>query len=237
MVEKQRFDEAITHFRKALEVDPTYPEAHNGLGRALAEKGSLNKAIAHFQKALEVNPYYAEAHNNLGVAVLRKGKADKAIAHFEKALQANPYYAEAHYNLGNTFYYFRGEIPQALAHWRRVLRVKPNHLAALNQTAWVLATSPEAAVRNGAEAVELAERAGGLSGGREPVILNTQAAAYAEVGRFPEAAETSRRALALATQLNEQPLAEALKVRIALYEAETPLREAPQASASLPSRP
>jgi uncharacterized protein YqfA (UPF0365 family) len=56
-------------------------------------------------------------------------------------------------------------------------------------------------------------------------MLDTLAAAYTEAGRFPEAAQTARRALALATQQNKQPLVEALKARIILYEARTPYRE------------
>jgi Flp pilus assembly protein TadD len=119
----------------------------------------------------------------------------------------------------------QGKTPEALAHWREGLRVDPNHLALLSQTAWVLATCPEASVRNGAEAVELAKRAVQLSGGKEPAVLDTLAAAYAETGRFAEAVETIRQALALATQQNEQPLIEGLKARMALYEAKTPCRE------------
>ena len=63
----------------------------------------------------------------------------------------------------------------------------------------MLATNPNASVRNGAEAAELAERAARLSGGQKPAILGTLAAAYAEAGRFPEAVQTARKALKLAT--------------------------------------
>ena len=57
--------------------------------------------------------------------------------------------------------------------------------------AWLLATSPEASLRDGARAVELAQRAVRLTGGREPDALDTLAAAYAEAGRFAEAVETA----------------------------------------------
>jgi tetratricopeptide (TPR) repeat protein len=149
---------------------------------------------------------------------------NEAIAHFEKAVAIKPDYPEAHQNLGDTLYYLQGRVPQALAHWREVLRAQPNQVLVLNQTARLLATSPEDSIRNGAEAVVLAERAVQLSGGREPVILDTLAAAYAEVGRFPEAVETARRALAGAVEANRQNLVDALKARIALYEAKNPMR-------------
>jgi tetratricopeptide (TPR) repeat protein len=221
-----KLDEAISHFQRVLTANPNFADVHGNLGRALARAGQVDMAITHFAKALELNPDSAEIHNTLGVMLVGKQRLDEAIAHFEKALEVNPRYVEARQNLGDTLYYLRGKAPEALAHWREVLRAAPNHVLVLNQTARVLATSPEASLRNGAEAVALAERAVQLSGAREPAILDTLAAAFAEAGRFPEAVETARRALALANERNDQPLAEAVKARIALYEAKTPLRRA-----------
>ncbi len=95
----------------------------------------------------------------------------------------------------------------------------------LSDIAWELATNPNASIRNGAEAVELAERAAELSDRREPAILGTLAAAYAEAGRFVQALETARKAVELATQQDKQPLAESIKAKISLYQSQTPYRE------------
>ena len=95
----------------------------------------------------------------------------------------------------------------------------------LNDTAWLLATSPNASVRNGVEAIDLARRAVQLSANREPAVLGTLAAAYAEAGRFPEALQTARKALDLATHQNKPRLAESLRAKIWLYESGTPYRE------------
>ena len=218
-------DEAIPHFLKALEVTPDSGSIHGNLGRALAEKGRFDEAIPHFEKALEVQPGSAEMHNGLAVALVKKERVDEAIAHSLKAVEINPDFADAHYNLGDTLYYLKGNLPEALAHWRIVLHSILNHLPVLNQTAWVLSTHPDASFRNGAQAVELAERAVKLSAGRDLAILDTLAAAYAEVGRFREAIQITHRNLMLATQRNNQRLAEALKARVALYEAGTPFRD------------
>lgn len=226
MARKGNLDEAIAHYQKALEIRQEYPEAHNNLGLALAGAGKPDDAAAHFQKALEINPAYAAAHNNLGLVLARAGKLDQAIVQYQAALRSNPAYPEAHYNLADALY-TRGSVAEALVHWRAVLRAEPNHLVLLNRMARVLAASPEPSVRNGAEAIVLAERAARLSGRREPAILDTLAAAYAAVGRFPEAVETARQALELAARENQPALVEALKTRIALYEARTPLREIP----------
>jgi Flp pilus assembly protein TadD len=87
--------------------------------------------------------------------------------------------------------------------------------------AWLLATSPEAAIRNGGEAVKLAARAVDLSHGRNASMLDALAAAYADVGRFPEAVATVRRALELAPP----QLVPALKARLELYLRGNPFRE------------
>ena len=63
-----RIDEAITHYQRALAINPDYPEAHINLGIALAGRGRIDEAMAHYQKALAIKPDYAEAHYNLGVA-------------------------------------------------------------------------------------------------------------------------------------------------------------------------
>jgi tetratricopeptide (TPR) repeat protein len=221
---KGQEEAAIAEWRKALELDPGDPQVHNNLGEHLLRRGELDEALTHFRKAVEANPEYADAQTNLGVSLSQQGRFGEAIVHLQKAVEIKPGIVQSYQNLGNALY-MQGKIPEALARWREGLRVDPNHLPLLSQTAWVLATCPEASVRNGTEAVELAQRAVQVSGGRDPVILDTLAAAYAEVGRFPEAVQTARQALALATQQNAQPLAEGLKARIALYEAKTPFRE------------
>jgi tetratricopeptide (TPR) repeat protein len=253
-----KLDEAIGHYRKALEISPQYAAIHNNLGAALARQGKLTEAITHFQKFLEVNPDSAEVlgnliralvqsgrsadavgvlegilrthpdsaavHNTLGVALVWQKRADEAIAHFNKALEINPRLIEAHQNLGDALFYLQGKSAEAVAQWKEVLRAAPNHVPVLNQMAQVMATDPDASVRNGPEAVRLAERAVQLSGNREAATLDTLAAAYAEAGRFPEAVETARRAIALASEQGKQPQVEALKVKVALYEANTPYR-------------
>ncbi len=120
MAGRGQVDEAIAHYRKALEIKPDYVEAHNNLGNALAGRGEVDEAIAHYRKALEIKPDYAEAHNNLGTALAGRGEVDEAIAHFRKALEIKPDYAEAHYNLGRALA-GRGRLDEAIAHFQKAL--------------------------------------------------------------------------------------------------------------------
>lgn len=230
LVREGKLDDAITHYQKAVEITPDSVSIQNNFGVALARQGRLDEAIAHFEKALSLGPDSAEAHNGLAVALVQQGRADEGVAHFERALANNPQYAEAHFNLGDALYYLKGRAEEALEQWRMVLRIDPNHVAALNEMAWVLATSPEASLRDGAQAVRLAEQAVRVSGGRDPAILDTLAAAYAEAGRFPEAVEITNRVLDFARQQNNPRLAEALQARLALYQARTPFRDTRQPS-------
>ena len=153
---------------------------------------------------------------------------EEAISQFQKALEIKPDYAEAHYNLGNAFLQ-QGRMEEAIAQFQKALTINPDYVAAQNNMAWVLATCPQASLRNGIKAVGLAERANQLTGGKNPVILATLAAAYAEAGRFPEAIETVRRAMQLAETQSNTALAGALQSQLKLYQAGIPFHGTEQA--------
>ena len=197
---------------------------------------NLTRQSQHVQKALKISPYDAEAYNNLGVVQAQRGQRDKAIALYRKALEIQPNYPEAHNNLGYALASL-GRFDEAMAHYRKVLQIRPDFAQAHNNLAWLQATCPEATRRNGAEAVEHAQRADQLCGGGRPDVLNTLAAAYAEAGRFPEALATAGKALELANRQNNHALVGVLRTRIALYEAGKPYHQTPSASASLRPTP
>ena len=123
-----------------------------------------------------------------------------------------------------------GTVSRALAQYRESLKINPKHARAHSGLAWLQATCPQAALRNGTEAIEHAQQASQLSGGRQPRVLDTLAAAYAEARWFPEALGAARQALDLAVQQGDRRLADAVRARIALYEAGKPYREKPPAS-------
>ena len=155
-----------------------------------------------------------------------RGQVDEAIAHYQKALEIKPDYAEAHNNLGLGLA-GRGQFDEAIAHYRKALEIEPGNAEFCNNLAWLRATGPLASVREGAEAVDLAQRAVRLSGGEKPEILDTLAAAYAEAKRFPEAVQTARNAVELAARQKKQELVDSLQAKLKLYEARTPFRETP----------
>jgi tetratricopeptide (TPR) repeat protein len=236
LADQGRFLDAIAQYRKALESRPDDAEIFYNLGNAFAGRGQLDEATANFRQALAIKPDYAEAHDNLAAALTRLGRLDEALAHYRQALQILPDYPVTHCNMG-LLLAGRGQFGEALEHYRQALKIQPDYAQAHNNLAWLWATCPEASRRQGAAAIEHAERANKLGGGRQPDVLDTLAAAYAEAGRFPEAVATARNALKLARQQNDQALLEGLRSRLALYEAGEPYHETPSASPPAPSKP
>ena len=197
---------AIGYLQRALEFDPTLAEVHNNLGNVLCLNGQVDEAIAHFQKALQIQPGFPEAHKGLGNALLCQGRVEEAITHFTESLRTNPGDAALQCRLA-VLLGVQGKINQSIQRYRTVLRTQPDLPEALNNLAWILATQPDPGVRNGVEAVDLAERACGLTDNQQAIFLGTLAAAYAEAGRFAEAVTTAERAEARAWQANQVELA------------------------------
>jgi tetratricopeptide (TPR) repeat protein len=219
-----KVDDAIGDFAKAIEIDPNDALAEGNLGHALLSKDNLDGAIPHLQKALDIGPQTAEVQTNLGVALAEKGQIDDAIPHFERSLQLSPNNSDANYYLGMALA-MKGRPAEGLAHWRAALKRDPDNLQALNDTAWLLATSSDPALRNGGEAVSLAGHAVRLTSENEPAVLGILAAAYAETGDFDKAIELEQRAAALANQQGNSRLAATLNNRLSLFQAKTPVRQ------------
>ncbi|MGP8198119.1 MAG: tetratricopeptide repeat protein, partial [Limisphaerales bacterium] len=195
--------------------------AHFKLGVLFLQKGKLDEAISHFQDAVRIRPGYVKAHNDLGGALLQEGKLDEAIFQLQKVLQLNPRYGPAENNLARAFLQ-QGRFDEAIGHFQRALQLEPANPAVLNMLSWLLATSPEASLRDGSKAVDLALRANALTGGGNPTILRTLAAAFAEAGRFSEAVETAQSALHLAGAQSNTGLVRQLQFEMKLYQAGSP---------------
>jgi tetratricopeptide (TPR) repeat protein len=130
-LQSPNLDEAISHYKRAIELRPDYIQAHNNLGGALLNKGNTSEAISHYKKAIELQPDYFQAHNNLGNALLNKGNTSEAISHYKRAIELRPDYADAHYNLGNALLK-KGNLAEAISHYKTSIEIKPNDAEAHN---------------------------------------------------------------------------------------------------------
>jgi spermidine synthase len=119
----------------------------------------------------------------------------------------------------------RGDFAGAIARYRRALEIDPYLVEALNNLAWLLATCPEASLRNGPEAAQLAERACQITEYHRTILVGTLGAAYAEAGRFPDAVATAQKACELASIFKEEPLLAKNRELLELYRAGQPYHE------------
>lgn len=94
-----RWDDAITHFQRALALDPVSPQAHSNLGNVYRSVGRIDEAVKCHSQALALQPGSPEILHNLGNALYESRRYDEAIAHYEQALKLNPRYAEVACNL------------------------------------------------------------------------------------------------------------------------------------------
>jgi tetratricopeptide (TPR) repeat protein len=218
-----RMDEAIIQYHEALVLQPKSADACERFGDALFQKGHMDEAIIQYQKALEIKPDFAEAHNNLGYSLLQIGRVDEAIVHYRKAIELQPRFVQAYNNLGNAFRQKR-MAAEAMACFQKAIELQPQFIPALKNLVWMLATWPEPSVRNGGKAVALAGQANRFSKDKDPLVLRTLAAAYAEAGRFPEAVATAKQALALAVTQSNTGLTNVLQTEIGLYQTHSPRR-------------
>jgi protein O-mannosyl-transferase len=213
-----------TLFTHALAVTSNNDVAENNLGIVFLRKGNLDEAISLLQAAVDLRPENSPAHENLAKALLQKGQVADALIHYRKLLELQPDNIEVH-NMVGTVLIQQGRIREGVEEWQKVLAIQPDNGNAMSNLAWVLATSPDESLRDGTKAVQLAEQALRISGGRIPIILRTLAAAYAESGRFSEAIQTAQQGIELANSQGNPGLATEVQGNIALYQERRPLRD------------
>jgi tetratricopeptide (TPR) repeat protein len=210
--------EAVEQLQEAVRLLPWHTAAHNLLGTLLQKQEKGAEALREFAEALRLDPNFPDARVNLGLALRKTGKPDDAIAEFRTVLANDPRNEPALFALASTLNSL-GRRDEALASYQTVLAVNPDNSSALNDLAWLRATAPEAELRHGAQAVELAERACRLTHYREPQLIGTLAAAYAEAGRFADAIKSAEQAKELATASGRKQLADKNQELLELYRA------------------
>jgi protein O-mannosyl-transferase len=233
LLRRSDFDQAISHFEKALEIRSGHAFGHykrggalieNSLAAALTQKGLLDEAIDHYEKAAKMRPDYGDVYLNLGSILFGQGRTDEAIALWRKAAATQPEDGRFHTILGDAFLK-KGLLNDAIAEYELAARSSPQDPLPRNNLAWLLATCADASIRNGTEAIDLASQAVQLSRAADPSCLRTLAAANAEAGRFEEAINVAQQARAIAISQGNLQLANVLQGDIALYQIGLPLRQ------------
>jgi tetratricopeptide (TPR) repeat protein len=217
--------EAERLLRESTQRQPTNAQIAFQLGVVLYFMQNHDAAHEQFEAALAITPEDAGAHHYLGLLAQRAGDLPRAKKHWARAIEANPTFLDSFLALTDVTLKER-DFSTAEGYIRAALRQSPDHPGLANGLAWILATSPNEDQRNGGEAVGLAEKACELTQRQVHQLLDTLAAAYAEVGRFDDAVKTVREALALLTeQAGDQDIAAKYQQRLELYEKKQPYRD------------
>jgi tetratricopeptide (TPR) repeat protein len=202
-----RLDESVQHYLAALHFDSSLAQAHNNLGILYLQKGQLPDALAQLRESLRLNPGNAETEYNQALALIQQKEWKEAGEILRHIAPAQPNNANAQYQYGLALAH-QGKTREAMSQYAQAILLAPDFPEALNELAWITATDPRAELRNGGQAVEMAEHACQLTGHQQPAMLLTLAAAYAEAGRFSEAMAAAEKAENIAKEKGNKGMEE-----------------------------
>lgn len=216
-------ERALADVESVLQQDAEMPAALELKGLIAAERQDYPEAIRSFRKLAAKNPDDPIVLSQLGTLYLAAKQPREAIRRFTKALEAD----------GEAFAALRGRSDAeisigdhvaAIADLEKAHTIKPDDTGILNNLAWLLATSPNDAIRDAARAITLAEKACEATEWKEGHIISTLAAGHAEKGDFESAQKFSRKAIDADTAAGGD-VEDQLKNELANYEAGKPWRE------------
>ena len=218
----EEVDRAAADLARVLRKHPDHPAALELRGLIAADRRDYGAAIGDFRKLVAQRPDDAVLVAQLGMLYLAAKQPRQAIKRFSRAIEIDeanfPSWrgrSDAEISIGDH--------PSALADLERALTLMPDDSGVLNNLAWLLATSPDDGLRDGKRAVELARKACEVTEWKEPHIISTLAAGYAEAGDFDEARKYSRQAVD--SEGSTPEVKRQLEGELASYEAKKPWRE------------
>jgi tetratricopeptide (TPR) repeat protein len=215
-------------YRLVLDSKPGWAPALRGLAAAQAAAGKTDEAAAHYAKAVAADPKDLEGRNGFALALAGQGKLEAAVAQYRESLKIDPRQVAVKCSLAALL----GALNrpgEAIEEYRDAVRLEADSSEALNNLAWLLATCSEPSLRNGPEAVRLAEQACEQAKDSMPVFVGTLAAAYAEAGRFQDAIAAAEKARKLATTAGLKEVAQRNTELLELYQASQPYHTPPRA--------
>jgi rhomboid protease GluP len=187
---------AVKRFQQAAREYPRDERPYEALASFYLSRNQLTDAIREYNQALQLSPDSPAAQLGLAVAYAREGQAGKARKLLEAIVGRNPRTAETQVALADLCAEQK-LYPEAIQHYQKAIRLKPNFAVARNNLAWLLATADDTRYRNPAKALTQAQKAADLSRWREASFIDTLAEALYVNGKYQQAVETQKKALAL----------------------------------------
>jgi len=217
LAEAGRDEEAILRYEQTLSIVPDQTLARDNLvalqarraerdGDRLADAGRLDEAARAYSRALALDARRLHARAARGITLSRAGRTSEALADLRAAYEVNADDAAVVNALAFTLTE-TGRFADAAIVLKRGVDRYPDDVNLAHNLARLLATAPEAQVRDGALALRLALTVRDRTGGNDPRVLDTLAAAYAATGRVDLARETADGAIVRAREAGDAELA------------------------------
>jgi Tfp pilus assembly protein PilF len=176
--------EAVPLFQQALDIQPGFAPALEGLGRAYFSSGNQKAAEIYFQKAITQDPLLWRSYHYLGMIHDKNNRHDAAISDYTAALTINPGAGFIHNNLGVALS-AAGRTREAVAAFQQALSTGHTPEIVFNNLGWALCK-----LERYDEAFQAFERAGGIA-----VAYNNTGVGYLKNGHREKAAEYFRKAI------------------------------------------
>ena len=240
---------AIRDFDRGLELQPENAQAHNIRGMLYVQRKDTERAMVDFNRAIALRPDIVEPYINRGILYIRLREFDKAVQDFGRVIDLDAGQMEAYWRRGAVYgkqqkmrealadfeqvlslaptssvgYHVIASLLSTVGGMESAYGFTPpvpSHVSlAMGNLAWVLATHPDAEVRNAKKAVLYAELASSVAMDQSARLYDVLAASYAEAGRFSDAVNAAQKAVELANEEDKASLAREIQDRLRGYEA------------------
>ena len=219
-----RVEEAVQQFEAALPHTDSKSRLHLNLSMGLIQMGREDQALEHCRKSVDSDPNFTEAHFQLANLLMRRGLVDEAIAHYGRVIELDP---------GNAFAHFMGAMAlvrtqrwkEARSRLEAALTALPEDTDLMHAMARLLAACPDAAIRNGQQALRLLQKVFEKVKTPDFEQVETLAMVYAELGLFDRAIQVQRMMIAEVTRAQRSMLANLLQENLARYQRKEACRQ------------
>ncbi len=224
LFKQNKLERAIEEARSAVAYAPENTHAHLLLSVSLFYHNE--DPVDAAREALAVSPYDAEIHHVLGAALARKTSSLEAFDQLTYSVLIRPDRTEARSELHRALLALINSLDAAKLLHQAASSI-PDSAVALDELAWVFATHPSEELRDGDEAVRLAEHACALTKRTNPILLATLAAAYAETRNFGQAISTIQESISKARPSNNTDAIALGEKLLTAFQSNTPVRQDP----------
>jgi len=216
------FAEAFDDICRVIELNPEFAKAYSNRATLYVQAGDFPKALADYDQAVRLDAKLTQAQVGRGRVLHRQGRLKEALCDLTAAVALAPKDAQIVCSRADLLADL-GRYDEALTDYARAIELNPRFEHAFRNGAWLLATCPDAEVRDVEGALDGAKAALGCGYGERHAALDTLAAALANAGRYQEAVEAVEQAIAIAPE----DLRPAYESRYALYKQNQPFRSRP----------